>query len=107
MITAGIVRRPLVALAVAVVIVACSSAGGAVAREEVEQEAAAQLAAEVDQPEPDISCPEDLEAEVGATMDCELSVEGDDEVFPVRIEVTAVDGDDVQFDAVVGDAPIE
>ena len=99
-------RRTLLALAAGAAIVGCSSGPGAVDKAEVEKVAATELAAQVGTDQlPDISCPDDLDAEVGATLTCELSVEGDDDVYPVEIEVTEVDGDDVKFDVQVDDTP--
>ena len=99
-------RRTLLALAAGAALVGCSSGPGAVDKAEVEKVAATELAAQVGVDElPDISCPDDLEAEVGTTMTCELSVEGDEDVYPVEIKVTSVDGDDVNFDVQVADAP--
>ncbi len=99
-------RRTLLAIAAGAALVGCSSGPGAVEKSEVEKVAATELAAQVgaDEP-PNISCPGDLEAEVGTTMTCELSVEGDEDVYPVEIEVTSVDGDDVKFDVQVDDTP--
>ncbi len=100
------VRRTLIALAAGAALVGCSSGPGSVDSSEVEKVAATELAAQVGTDQlPDISCPDDLEAEVGATLTCELSVEGDDDVYPVQIEVTEVDGDDVKFDVQVDDTP--
>ena len=88
-------------------LVGCSFGTDAVSRDEVESVAASELAEQVgaDEP-PNISCPEDLDAEVGATMTCELSVEGDDDVYPVEIKVTSVDDGDVNFDVEVEDTPV-
>ena len=87
-------------------LVACSGTAS-VDQADVEAEAATQLAEAVgSDTEPDIACPGDLTAEVGETLVCELSVEGDSEVYEVTIEVTEVDGDDVAFDVEVADEPI-
>ena len=87
----------------------CSGGGGEnlIAQEDLEQEVATQLAAAVDQPEPNISCPGDLEAEVGATTECELSVDGDDAVYPVTVEVTSAEDGDAEFEIEVGETPKE
>ena len=73
---------------------------------ELEASVATQLAEEVNQPEPDIDCPGPLEAEVGATTECELSVDGDDAIYPVSVEVTSVDGDTANYEVEVGTEPI-
>jgi hypothetical protein len=85
----------------------CGDDTNTVSQAEVEQQAAAELAAAVGADEPNISCPGDLEAEVGATMECDLSVEGDDAVYPVYVEVTSVEGDTANFSVEVGDQPKE
>lgn len=54
---------------------------------------------------PDISCPEDLKAEVGAETRCTLTAGGEPDEYGVTITVTAVDGEDAEFDVVVDEAP--
>ena len=96
-------------LAVSLGAASCSgsvSVGGSdVAQAEVEAQVASQLAESVgsDVP-PTIVCPGDLAAEVGATMTCELSVEGEDGTYPVLVEVTAVKDGVATFTAEVGEA---
>ncbi len=55
---------------------------------------------------PDVTCPEDLEAEVGAETRCTLTVDGDPEEYGVTVTVTAVEGEEAQFDVVVDDRPL-
>jgi Domain of unknown function (DUF4333) len=45
-----------------------------------------------------VSCPNDLKATVGATLNCEMKVKG--KPFNVNVTVTSVDGDNVKFDMV-------
>ena len=102
--------RPLfvaVGLIAAGALAGCSSGGDAVDKDQVEETAAKELAAQVgaDEP-PKVECPADLDAEVGATMTCELTADGDDNVLPVLIKVTSVDDGNVQFDIEVEDTPI-
>ena len=104
-------RRPRAMLAATLLpllgagLVACSGTA-VVEQSDVEAEAATQLAAAAGiDVEPDIACPGDLTAEVGETMVCDLTVEGDSDVYEVTIEVTSVDGDDVLFDVEVADEP--
>ena len=82
-----------------------SVGGSEIAQAEVETRVASQLAASVgsDVP-PTIVCPGDLAAEVGATMTCELSVEGEDGTYPVLVEVTAIKDGVATFSAEVGEA---
>ncbi|MCH1865417.1 DUF4333 domain-containing protein [Nocardioides sp. CFH 31398] len=50
-----------------------------------------------------VDCPEDLDAEEGATTTCTLEAEGEE--YDVAIEVTGVDGDNVNFSIQVADEP--
>lgn len=84
---------------------ACSSEN-TIAEAEVEAAAATELAAATGQDEPNIDCPSDLDAEVGATMECELSVDGDPQVFPVTVTVESIEDGTANFSVEVGDAPI-
>jgi len=45
---------------------------------------------------PDVSCPEDVEAEVGAEARCTAAVEG--ATYGATVTVTAVDDDGAEFD---------
>jgi hypothetical protein len=99
MLLARTLSRTAIALVLAGAFVAGCGDDDAVAQSAVEQEAEAQLAAQIGE-EPDITCPGDLDAEVGATMECELTLEGDDGVYPVYVEVTSIEGDRANFDVV-------
>ena len=96
-------------LAACALLVGCSGevsvGGGSIDRAQMEADIATQLAAEVpDAPTPTISCPDAIDATVGATGQCELSVDGDEAVFPVAVEVTSVEGSEATFDIEVGAA---
>lgn len=69
---------------------------------DIEAEAARELAATTGEDEPNIDCPGDLEAEVGKSMECELTVEGDDTVLPVTVTVTEIDGNNAKYEIEVG-----
>jgi hypothetical protein len=73
------------------------------AAEDVEQQVASQVAAQVGTAPDDVTCPEDLPAEVGATTTC-LLTDGEDE-FDTAIEVTGVDGTNVNFSIEVAPEP--
>ena len=45
---------------------------------------------------PDVTCPDDVEAEVGAQARCTAAVEG--ETYGATVTVTAVDDDGAEFD---------
>ena len=55
---------------------------------------------------PEISCPDDLEAEEGAETRCTLTAGEDPTPYGVTVTVTSVEGDTVNFDVQVDDAPI-
>ncbi|WP_277050753.1 DUF4333 domain-containing protein [Ruania albidiflava] len=83
---------------------ACSGLA-AVPAADVEEQAENQLEEQVGQ-RPDITCPEDLPAEVGATIECELTADGMAETFGVTMTVTDVaDDGNVGFDIEVDEEP--
>ena len=54
---------------------------------------------------PDVTCPEDLKAEVGATTRCTLTAGDDPTKYGVSIKVSKVDGDNAKFDIQVDEQP--
>jgi Domain of unknown function (DUF4333) len=56
---------------------------------------------------PDITCLDDLEAEIGAEGRCTLTVGGDPEKYGVTVTVTSVEGDTANFDVQVDEQPME
>ena len=50
-----------------------------------------------------MECPDDLDAQVGATLTCVLTHQG--ESYDVDVTVTAVEGDNVSFDIEVAGQP--
>ncbi|MFR9676215.1 DUF4333 domain-containing protein [Streptomyces sp. TR06-5] len=58
---------------------------------------AQKLAASTGQPEPDVSCPEDLVGEVGTSTRCTLTAQ-DGSTLGVNVEVTSVEGTNIKFD---------
>ncbi|MCA0145027.1 DUF4333 domain-containing protein [Blastococcus sp. LR1] len=53
----------------------------------------------------DVSCPDELPAEVGAELRCVLTPEGDPQEYGVTVTVTAVDGNVLDLDVQVDDEP--
>lgn len=98
-------RRFVVVALAALSLVGVACGAGAIEESEVEASVATQLAEETGQPEPNIDCPGDLDAEVGATMECDLTVDGDDAVYPVTVEVTSVEDGTANYSVEVGEAP--
>lgn len=60
------------------------------------------LAAAMDRPEPDITCPEDLLGKVGTTTRCTLTAD-DGATLGVTVTVSSVDGSHINFDIKVDD----
>ena len=54
---------------------------------------------------PDVSCPEGLKAEVGATIRCTLAVGEDPHTYGVTVTITSVEGDTAHFDVEVDTEP--
>lgn len=81
-----------------------SLGGAAVDSEEVADQAAAVLEEQVGQPLDDLTCSEDLPAEVDASIRCELTAEG--QTYGVTITTTSVEDSNVNFEAVVDDEPM-
>jgi hypothetical protein len=89
------------------VVAGCSAGEKVLDKSYVETTTAKQLAAQVHQPVPKVTCPDDMPAKVGATMTCTLVAQGETTKYPVHIKVNSVNADKgtAQFSAEVGDAP--
>ncbi|WP_299056122.1 DUF4333 domain-containing protein [uncultured Nocardioides sp.] len=70
---------------------------------DVEEQITSQLTEQVGTEPENVDCPDDLEAEEGATTTCTLEADGEE--YDVAIEVTGVDGDNVNFSIQVADQP--
>ncbi|AFR09746.1 DUF4333 domain-containing protein [Nocardiopsis alba] len=83
------------------------SLGGpsAVDAAEVAERSSEMLEEQIGQAPDDLTCSEDLPAEVGAEIRCELTHGG--ESLGVTVTTTEVDGNDVRWDVVVDDLPAE
>jgi hypothetical protein len=93
-------RHHLALLACAAALTGCSfSVGGADAVEAAELEKQVAGLYTPDDPDAEVTadCKGDLDAEVDATQDCHLEV--GEETADVRVVVTSVDGDEVDFEA--------
>lgn len=72
----------------------------------VEKKTAAELAAKTNQPEPAVTCPDDLVAKVGASLDCTVQAQGETRRYPVHLQVDSVSDDGgAHFQISVGDGP--
>ncbi|GAX52342.1 DUF4333 domain-containing protein [Streptomyces olivochromogenes] len=58
---------------------------------------AEKLAATMNQPKPNITCPEDLAGKVGTTTRCKLTAK-DGSTLGVTVKVTSVQGEQINFD---------
>jgi hypothetical protein len=98
-------RAAVMAVALAATASAACSTGGpdTVDAGAVESQIADALTAEVGFPPDAVSCPDDLEAEPGATTRCEVTVDG--ATLGARVEVTSVEGDVAKFDIQVDEEP--
>src|SRR3954471_4958460 len=81
-------------LATGLFMTGCSSSN-AVKQADVEQEIADQLGDQLGA-SPDVSCPDDLKAEVDQTMDCDVTT-SDGQTVSVTVKVTSVDGNSANF----------
>lgn len=78
---------------------------GAVDAEQVAEQSSQRLAEQIGQTPDDFTCSEDLPAEVGAEIRCELTHGG--ESLGVTVTTTSVDGDNIQWDIKVDEAPAD
>ena len=104
--TAAFARKIITALAVggmAATLTACSfsaSTGGpaTVSKTDVADQISTKVAAQSGQKPDSVSCPRDLKATVGATVDCAMTTGGQNDA--VNVTVTSVNGSSVNFDIV-------
>ena len=75
-----------------------------VSKSTVETQVAKQLAAVAKQPIPKVSCPDDLDAKVGAKMTCTLTPQGSKTTYPVTVTVSSISNGVAHFHAEVGQA---
>lgn len=76
-----------------------------VSKEDVQTQVATELANSLHQPTPTITCPGGLEAKVGASVDCDLTAQGDTTKYPVHVVVDSVKDGTAHFNAEVGQQP--
>ena len=97
-------RRRLVLAIPALALGLAGCGAGSLSAEDVATGAEDALEEEVGQ-RPDVACPEDLEAEVGAETRCTLTAEGLEGEYGVTVTVTSVEGDTANFDVQVDSQP--
>ncbi len=99
-------RRLLLLLSAPVLAGGLAACGNVVLAEDVATAAEDSLEEQVGI-RPDVTCPEDLDAEVGAQTRCTLTVEGEPDEYGLTVTVTAVEDGDTEFDVVVDDQPLD
>ncbi len=99
------VRPPAPLVLAALVALATSGCGTATVPSREVATAAEQALEQQVGSRPDITCPHDLEAEVGATTRCTLTADGLDGTYGVTVRVTSVTGGKAHFDVQVDDQP--
>ncbi len=82
----------------------CSSGDPVVDSDEVAEQSTAVLEEQTGG-DLEVTCPDDLAAEVGATTQCEVTEAG--QTYGATITVTSVDGDNAQWDIEVDEQPME
>ena len=71
--------------------------------QDVAEQAALELEQQVGRAPDDLTCSEDLPAEVDASVRCELTADG--QTYGVSVTTTSVEGSDVEFDVLVDEQP--
>lgn len=99
-----IVVRAVGALLAVAFAAGCSVSVGSkeVKKDEVEKQASAALGKQVGKEPDDVTCEDDLKAEVGATLRCELTADGTK--YGMTVTAKSVDGDKVNMDFKVDEA---
>jgi predicted secreted protein len=97
----------IAALTLTLSLSACSASASIgtkqVDKAEVVKQVSAQLAKQVGKAPDSVTCPDNLDAKVGADLDCSLTDQGAN--YGVHVTVSSVDGDNVNFDIKVADHP--
>jgi len=105
-------RAPLLAVAAAAIglLSGCSGSVGlgpqVVDRATVEHNVAHQLASELHQPVPTVTCPGDLPAKLRAHIQCVLVAQGSTTRYAVTVTVNSLSGGTAHFTAQVADQPL-
>jgi hypothetical protein len=77
---------------------ACSSGPSVVSKSDVANQISAKMTDAAGNKPDSVSCPDDLKAQVGATLNCQMKVKG--QTFTVNVTATSIDRDKVNFDMV-------
>jgi hypothetical protein len=79
-------------------VAACSTGPKVVSKSDVANQISAKMTDAAGNKPDSVSCPDDLKAAVGATLNCEMKVKG--APYGVNVTVTSVQGDQAKFDMV-------
>jgi hypothetical protein len=79
---------------------------GTISKDDVQTQTATELAQQLNQPTPTVTCPGPLTAKVGATLDCTLVAQGATTTYGVHLMVDSVNGSTAHWSAQVSSAPI-
>jgi hypothetical protein len=97
---------PLISLALVACEGSVSVGGDSISKSEVEDTASAALAEQVGQTPASFVCPDDLDAEVGASETCTLTdATGAEYDAVVTVKSISDDGDDAEYDVQVANRP--
>ncbi len=97
-------RRSVVALTVPLLALSAACGTSSVSSSDLEQQVDTQLTKVVGQQPDDVSCPNDLKAEVGAKSRCTLTADGTK--YGVTVTATKVEGSRVEFSIKVDEKPM-
>ena len=96
--------RLIAAIAGAVLLTSCQvSVGARINKEELQKQVQSELTKSVGEQAPPISCPDDLEAKVGAKTTCQLTDSSG--TYDVAVDVTEVNNGTANFHIKVADEP--
>ena len=98
-------RRPLLALALSILVTALAgcggddSSGGDLKKDDLQRDISKRLAQATGGGAPDVTCPSDLPAKVGAAIRCRVAV--DSTSYGVTVTVKSTEGGSAQYDVQV------
>jgi hypothetical protein len=98
------VRRVITVVLAGLVMLSAAACGSSVSKEDLQSQVSQQLTDQVGQAPESVTCPDDLDAEVGRSTRCQLRTT-DGTTYGVGVTVTKVENSNVSFDIQVDPAP--
>ena len=98
------VRGVVTVVLAGLVMLGAVACGSSVSKEDLQSQVSQQLTAQVGQAPESVTCPDDLDAEVGRSTRCQLRTT-DGTTYGVGVTVTKVENSNVSFDIQVDPAP--